>query len=650
MFLNNISIKTKLLVWLATSTILVMGLWFSLYFMASISKANDQTIAIELEKSEAFADTVALIQKLDSPGNNVLENSDYKTERLNLEKYKQEFELQDKKVKTLLIKDIELLNKYDSTKQDLNKMLQQADIVLTQVEQKVIAETSGNTALAKQTSEKAGVNMAIMDQAFARVSGKLRDIEIFQRGKIKDAMKLTNLTNDSIINFSLVLLILVIVIAVVSSWFLVTSIINPIYEVVEFAQKIAQGNLNFSIKINRRDEIGSLFNSINSMVNFLKETARIAGTIAKGDISIKITPRSTEDLFSNSLKQMVHSLSEIVYKVRNSSEQVKSMSASMDLVGSGKQLEKDSQTVAEAVEDMFSVISEFSNNVKAIAINVESQASRVIETSQSIKQFSQQTRRIASNTKNLTKTSEEAHVAVLQGRISVEKNSNGMRKIDEAISATAKTISSLGESATAISRIVEVINAISDQTNLLALNAAIEAARAGSQGLGFGVVAEEVRKLSERTVKSAEEISELIKNVQLSVVQAIKQMDLSTNFVNEGLEQSKNAVSMLSHIEEVVKSVSNTVVDIDEVIAEQSVSAEQILKASQDLTTITYEIQASTQEQAMSTGTIVRTVESIKAIAKRNVILSDHLSKAGNSMLTHLNGLEEAVSVFHLPR
>src|SRR5438270_12298024 len=118
-----------------------------------------------------------------------------------------------------------------------------------------------------------------------------------------------------------------------------------------------------------------------------------------------------------------------------------------------------------------------------------------------------------------------------------------MREINTSITTTADTIQELGERASAIGRIVEVINTISDQTNLLALNAAIEAARAGEHGLGFGVVAEEVRKLSERTAQSAEEITKVVNDVQNCATQASKQMKFSTELVREGLAQSGNLVA-----------------------------------------------------------------------------------------------------------
>ncbi len=647
--LSNISIKTKLLLGSAISILLGLGLWLALYFMANTSKINDEIIAIELDKSEAIADAMALIQKLDAPGNNVLESFDYEKERANLETYKQEFELQNKKIAALLINDLELLDHYNTTSQDIEEMLKRANVVLQRVEKKTLAENSGDLTAAKLAAEEASSNMAIMDQAFARVLEKLREVEVRQRGKIKKIRTATATSHDRVIVISIILLILSVIITLTLTLLLMTSITKPIHQAVQSAEKIAQGELNLDVKVDRKDEIGALFDSMHRMVAFLKETADLTSAIAKGDLSVNIRPRSVEDLFGNSLMQMVQSLGGIVNKVHASSEQVKRMNFSMDLVGSGKQLELDSRKMADAVDEMAEVVNELSGNIRTIANNVESQASSVTETSSAIEQFSQHLQRISTNTKNLTQVSEKARAVVMDGRISVVKASDGMRKIDVAITSTAQTIGSLGERATAIGRIVEVINAISEQTNLLALNAAIEAARAGSHGLGFGVVADEVRKLSERTAQSANEIDNLIKNVQLDLFQAVKQMDISTSFVNEGLEQSAKVVSTLSQIEAVVENVVHTIVEIDEIIVEQLAGAEQILKAAQELTVITYEIQGATQEQAISTETIVKAVENVRAVAQRNAILSDHLSKAGSSMLIQLNTLEKAVSVFRLP-
>lgn len=426
-------------------------------------------------------------------------------------------------------------------------------------------------------------------------------------------------------------------------------LIQPINKLINIAKHIARGNLNVvatELK-NKDDEIGLLAKEMNQMVIYLQQASDIADRIAGGDLSLQIELQSTNDTFGDAFQKMVQFLRIVTVKVKSCSDQVKAMSET--LAKSGQQLQKDTEMVAAAVQDMASLVEELSTNIKLIAKSVESQASSVVETTTAIQHMSIRMQRIAAGTKDLTQLVGSARGVVKDGRDSVEQASSGMREIHDSITSTADTIYGLGEHAAAIGRIVEVINAIAEQTNLLALNAAIEAARAGQHGLGFGVVAEEVRKLSERTTESAEEIGVLIGGVQRDVAQAAKQMGLSTSLVNDGLEQSSKVVSALSQIEIVVDSVSTTSSYIDNIIIEQSVGTEEILRTTQELTIVTHEIQAASQEQSISTSEIVKSVERVQSAAERNAKLSEQLSVTSREMLSQSEQLAVTLGSFRLP-
>jgi methyl-accepting chemotaxis protein len=503
---------------------------------------------------------------------------------------------------------------------------------------------------AGKTEEAIGILVGDLDEA-SRVQTKLLDqLSAKAIKQSEDSIERAKSAADSTARWVYLMLACAILAAIAVALIVVRSITDPLRQIVRLTSSVADGDLDITLQQTEdKTEIGNLIYSFKRLVEGLRGITISIRCIAQGDLGVSVEPRSSRDLLALSLCDMVESLYSIVSKVRESSEQVKNMNISMDLAGSGRQLERDSETVAVAVQDMASVLEELSTNIRAIAKNVESQASGVNQTNISIQHMAARLQLIADSTGDLTKLVDEARGVVKSGRQSVEQAAEGMREINTSITTTAQTIEELDERAAAIGHIVEVINTISDQTNLLALNAAIEAARAGSHGLGFGVVAEEVRKLSERTARSAEEIANLIGGVQKGMAMAARQMGRSTELVSEGLEQSARAVNSLGQIETVVANVARTSTDIDGIIIEQSADTDQVLNATRELMIITHEIQAASQEQAISTGEIVKSVVRVRDAAERNTKLSEHLSTAGRSMLSHLQHLEEAVKVFHLP-
>jgi methyl-accepting chemotaxis protein len=211
----------------------------------------------------------------------------------------------------------------------------------------------------------------------------------------------------------------------------------------------------------------------------------------------------------------------------------------------------------------------------------------------------------------------------------VENTVDKMHTIAESVRATARKVEELGNSSDQIGRIVAVINDIADQTNLLALNAAIEAARAGEQGRGFAVVADEVRKLAERTTIATKEITLMIQKVQNETRLAVNAMEDGTRQVEEGLHTTHEAGSALKEIIDVSDQVGEMVTNIATAATQQSTatalingSMDQIAKAvresadgaqltekaCQDLSSLAFELQATVSRFKLSEDEAGRTV------------------------------------------
>jgi methyl-accepting chemotaxis protein len=213
------------------------------------------------------------------------------------------------------------------------------------------------------------------------------------------------------------------------------------------------------------------------------------------------------------------------------------------------------------------------------------------EMSATVIEVSNHSNKAAEAARQAAKTAEQGGQVVDEALVS-------MHSITDSVSASAAKIEELGKSSDQIGRIIGVIDEIADQTNLLALNAAIEAARAGEQGRGFAVVADEVRKLADRTTGATKEISRTIEVVQLGTKTAVENMQASSDRAEMGLEMATQAGDALSEIIAAAKLVGDMVNQIATAAIQQSSTTEQINRSIEKITQVTSESAIGTQQSA----------------------------------------------------
>src|SRR6202795_3348272 len=312
------------------------------------------------------------------------------------------------------------------------------------------------------------------------------------------------------------------------------SISEPLTHLITVAREIGDsGDLDQNIDIHRNDEIGALATTFNNMVAYLKEMASVSMSVAEGDLSVEVVPRSKRDTLGNAFLRMSHGLQELVRTTRDSAGQVSA--GSSQVAGAADESAKVSVQASSAIEEVTSTMHEMSVNVQNVVKNTQVQASSVAETSASIDQMVTSIQRVADTAKVLLDIANRSREEVVTGIQTMEKATDGLNRTNKAIQSSAEIINILGHRADDIGKIIEVIDDLAEQTNLLALNAAIEAARAGEHGLGFAVVADEVRKLAEKSTQSTKEIADLIQSIQREARQAVENMEHSTRIVEEGL-------------------------------------------------------------------------------------------------------------------
>jgi methyl-accepting chemotaxis protein len=266
-----------------------------------------------------------------------------------------------------------------------------------------------------------------------------------------------------------------------------------------------------------------------------------------------------------------------------------------------------------------------SDQVATLAAELASAATEVSENSHEqskssssmvacVEQLTASIHQVSDTATNVAKVSHDSDAAAAQGGGVMVQTIDQVRQIGERIKETAVSVQALGQASREITSIVQVIREVADQTNLLALNAAIEAARAGEQGRGFAVVADEVRKLAERTAMATQEITAKIAAIQNGSEAACVQMDLSVNQVGKGMAEADEAVAAVGRIKSNVARVDAEVSSISAALKEQG-------KAS---TTIAQQV----EEVARASDGSCRGAEDAARLSRRLVTLSSTLRNA----------------------
>ena len=234
------------------------------------------------------------------------------------------------------------------------------------------------------------------------------------------------------------------------------------------------------------------------------------------------------------------------------------------------------QSIASTAEHVASASEEISSSATQQAQSAETQKDQTVQVATAMQEMSSTVISVSDSCNKAADAARQAAETARLGGSIVEGTLTKMRVIAESVGGTAKKMEELGKSSDQIGRIIGVIDDIADQTNLLALNAAIEAARAGEQGRGFAVVADEVRKLAERTTTATKEIAQMIKNIQDETRIAVTAMESGTKQVEEGVSSTAKAGDSLRAIIQMSEQVGGMITEIATAATEQSSTTEQV--------------------------------------------------------------------------
>ncbi|PID58630.1 hypothetical protein CSB45_03545 [candidate division KSB3 bacterium] len=439
---------------------------------------------------------------------------------------------------------------------------------------KMVNPIPPGNAVSSQTltvTDPGGRQYTLQDTAVEVIPGQRAELHVGVRTDVRQ----TSFRNT--MNVIGIIIVCVAASAIILRHFVLSQIQNPLKQLNNYIRQIGQGNLEHSPTLNVKNELAELGHGLQDMTSQLKGSVqteadinRMQGQImnmlstvsAAADGNLTVEAEVTADALgslADAFNMMVASLASLVQQVRDSASDTSL--ATNEILGSSAQMLKGAEEQQNHINNITSAVDEIAVSMQQVANNAEAAAH----------------------------ASQKATEAAQKGENSVKETIRGMHRIRNTVQVTGKKIKSLGDRSIEINEIITTIDDIARQTTILALNAAIEAARAGEHGRGFGVVAEEVRKLAERSSKATQDIADLIKGIQVETNEAVRTMEEGTREVEEGTRLADAAGSSLKEIDKSVGQVANLIQEISLAAKQQARGTDGVVRSMEtisDLTTL----------------------------------------------------------------
>jgi methyl-accepting chemotaxis protein len=332
------------------------------------------------------------------------------------------------------------------------------------------------------------------------------------------------------------------------------NISNPLKSMSFAAERMATGDIDFEpVTYKRGDEVGVLAETFRKLMEYQQEMSEISHQIALGNLKVKVTPRSDKDILGAAALTMVENMRQQI------------------------------EQIMEGVNSLAASASEIMATTTQIASSASESATAVTETTTTIEELRQTVQVSNQKAKDVSENARQATVVSKTGKTSVDTVIEGMHRIQQQMDAIAESIIKLSEQSQTIGDIIATVSDIADQSNLLAVNASIEAAKAGEQGKGFSVVAQEVRNLAEQSKQATAQVRAILNDIQKAISAAVMATEQGSKAVDSGVKQSAEAGDSIRVLAEGVTASAQASLQIAASTNEQLIGMDQVTLAMENI-------------------------------------------------------------------
>jgi methyl-accepting chemotaxis protein len=365
------------------------------------------------------------------------------------------------------------------------------------------------------------------------------------------------------------------IVAALAGFWIARNIAHPLQSLTAIAERITVGDLRVKVDTsNREDEVGVLARTFERMTTSLRGMAGVAEQIAEGDLRPNVKPQSEDDVLGNAFARMID------------------------------QLRGQTRQLNEGVNVLGSAASEIVAATSQLAASASESAAAVSETTTTVEEVRQTAQVASQKAKYVADSAQKAAQISQSGRKSTEEAGAGMVRIRQQMEAIASSMMQMSEQSQAIGQIIAVVEDLSAQSTLLAVNAAIEAAKAGEQGKGFTVVAQEVKSLAEQSRAATNQVRTILGDIQKATTAAVLSTEQGSKAVESGEKQTGTAGESIQAL------------------------ASSVSEAAQAAT----QIAASSQQQLVGVDQVAGAMESIKQASAQNVTSASQLEASARNL------------------
>jgi methyl-accepting chemotaxis protein len=438
------------------------------------------------------------------------------------------------------------------------------------------------------------------------------------------------------------------------------SVTRPIELVIDSAARVAVGDLSQQegdSTVVASGELGRLVDAFAGIRMYMEELAALADRVAAGDLTREVQTRSDQDGLAQAFRYMITRLRKMVTELAKAADSVAETATQVNEAAAQSETNATqiAQTIghvaagaadqAHASTDTSLAMIELGQVIEQVGSGAAQTAESVGAQADAIGQMADAIREAATASHEVNTAGAAAGRAADKGSAAVRETSSGMARIKKAVDTGADVVTSLGAKGSQIGAIVQTIDEIADQTNLLALNAAIEAARAGEQGKGFAVVADEVRKLAERSRAATKEIASLIAEVQKGTAEAVAAMKVGAQEVDTGSELAERSAAALDEIAQAVAASNAAVSRITSAVEAMEASSSNVVSASDTIAAIAQTTNSAASSMSASALRVNDAVESIAAISQENSSSAEEVAAATHELSDQAQGVVRSASI-----